>query len=91
MYQQLMTLIIQDFITILGEEVAIKRALSTGKLSVAHRGTVTSIVGDPAEALASLIKVYEDISGQFAVERIKKILQEKLPGAAKLVLPAEIK
>ncbi len=62
-YKDLMTEIVQKQIVILGPDIAVLKARNVKDLTVQDDGTVTSVAGEPQEALQHLIDEYIALSG----------------------------
>lgn len=63
-YKAIMAEIIAKQSIILGPDMAIARAKKIADIVVGDKGEVTSVKGDPADALKRLIDTYVELSGQ---------------------------
>ena len=63
-YKAVMAEIIAKQSIILGPDMAIARAKKVTDIEVGDKGEVTSVKGDPADALKRLIDTYVELSGQ---------------------------
>ena len=63
-YKAIIMEIIAKQSVILGPDMAIARAKKVPGLEVTEKGVVTSLSGDPAGTLRSLIDTYVELSGQ---------------------------
>lgn len=63
-YKAVMSEIIVKQSIILGPDMAIARAKKVADIEVGDKGEVTSVKGDPADALKRLIDTYVELSGQ---------------------------
>ena len=63
-YQNLLSEIIAKQAVILGPEIAVLKARSVDGIEVDDQGKVTSVEGDPKEALQKLVDAYVSLSGQ---------------------------
>lgn len=63
-YKAVMSEIITKQSIILGPDMAIARAKKVADIEVGDNGEVTSVKGDPADALKRLIDTYVELSGQ---------------------------
>lgn len=63
-YKAVMSEIIAKQSVILGPEMAIMRAKKVFGIEVGDKGEVTSVSGEPADALKRLIDTYVELSGQ---------------------------
>ncbi len=75
----LLSEIIAKQAVILGPDIAIMKARSVKNLTVADDGKVTSVAGDPQEAVKELIDAYVSLSGQIVKSTIESIFA-KYPG-----------
>lgn len=63
-YQKLLSEIIAKQAIILGPEIAVLKARSVEGITINDKGEVTSVDGDPKEALQKLVDAYVSLSGQ---------------------------
>lgn len=63
-YKAVMSEIIAKQSIILGPDMATMRAKKVSGIEIGDKGEVTSVIGDPAEALKRLIDTYVELSGQ---------------------------
>jgi len=66
--------IIHEQSNIVGEKIAIERALSTRVIEL-HNNTLT-IKGSPEEAVKKLIQAYEEIFGEASVEVCEDVIKK---------------
>lgn len=78
-YMAVMSEIIAKQSVILGPEMAILRAKKIAEIQLSADGHVTSIKGEPAEALKRLIDSYVELSGQIVRNALGPIFT-KYPG-----------
>lgn len=63
-YKAVMSEIIAKQSVILGPDMAIMRAKKVSGIEIGDNGEVTSVEGEPADALKQLIDTYVELSGQ---------------------------
>lgn len=63
-YKAVMSEIIAKQSVILGPEMAIMRAKKVSGIDIGDNGEVTSVSGEPSDALKRLIDTYVELSGQ---------------------------
>lgn len=63
-YKSVMSEIIAKQSVILGPDMSIMRAKKIEGIDISEKGEVTSVKGDPADALRRLIDTYVELSGQ---------------------------
>ncbi len=66
--------IIQEQSNIVGEKIALERALSTRVISISENKL--KIKGSPEEAIEKLIKAYEEIFGKASVEVCEDVIKK---------------
>jgi len=66
--------IIHEQSNIVGEKIAIERALSTNVIS--FQNSKISIKGSPEEAIKKLVNAYEEIFGEASVEVCEEVIKK---------------
>ncbi|MGB2580554.1 MAG: hypothetical protein WBC83_02570 [Minisyncoccia bacterium] len=72
-YKSVMSEIIAKQSVILGPDMAVMRAKKVSNIRIGDDGAVVEIIGDPIEALNSLIDTYVELSGQIVKNSIGPI------------------
>ena len=75
-YKALISEVIAKQIVILGPDIAILKARSVKELTVGDDGKVTSIKGEPANALQKLVDQYVELSGQIVKSTLGSIFSK---------------
>lgn len=85
-FRKLIEEIIQKQIVILGPDITLVKVRNVSSLKVDDTGHVTSLSGDPREALKSVIEEFVALSGQIVKKTMEPLL-ERYP----FLLPEDIK
>lgn len=75
-YKAVMTEIIAKQSVILGPDMSIMRAKKVEGVTISESGEITSISGDPADALKRLIDTYVELSGQIVKNALGPIFMK---------------
>ena len=73
-YKSLLTQVIQKQMVILGPTITLAKARNVKGLSVSDNGTVTSIQGQPQEAIQALIDQFVQLSGLIVKKTMEPLL-----------------
>ena len=89
-YNELATAIIQKQASILGMNVALKRARNVAGLDIDDTGHVSALSGDPNQVIADLVDQYKSLSGSVGVEFCKQAAKAWLNSHANMQLPPAV-